>query len=130
MGKFLDDATKDLLFWAQELSDGNAVPTVHASGSSTCKFDSQTLKEVKEKGRKSTANKRKMFNTDPFRGVRLDWSLGHFTVPCGSPKNCAFCSKSKRVTECSICGVVLCCVEGEGESSCNKDWHTQHELPV
>jgi hypothetical protein len=131
MGAFVDDGTKDLLILAQELSNGKAVPVVQctivglgAPAAAARQHDDDTLWEVKEKGRTSTGSKKKLFNKDPYKGVRLDLSLGHFPVKYEkSPKNCAYCNKSKKQVECCICGMVLCC-----NDNCFKEWHTCSNL--
>jgi len=75
-----------------------------------------------------TSSKKTMYNADPYKGICLDLSLGHFPVGYKkSRKNFALCSASKHKIECSICGVILCCADDD-EGSCFKDWHTHDTL--
>jgi hypothetical protein len=135
MGDFVDHATKDLLIKAMELSNGKAIPPLDraataATAAATRQFDNAILEEVKNKARTTTYNKRNLFNEGLYKEVRLSHSLGHYPVPVDkSAKQCAFCHDSKRKTECSICGVVLCCTNNSNGSTCFKDWHEQAELP-
>jgi hypothetical protein len=128
MGEFVEEATEDLLLYAQEISGGKAVPPAcSGDGAATVArhvLDKDDLKEVKEAGRTSSIKKRVLFNSDKYKSARMDLSLGHFPEKSEtSSKLCAFCEKRSRQIRCSICGVTLC-----HDDLCFTEWHTCSNL--
>ena len=127
IGKFVEEAMKDLLLRAQELSNGKAIPPVNSSvggGAATRvtrpQYKVGVLEDVKLKGKKSSQDKKNLFNQDPCKSVQLDMFLGHFLekIEMMMGKLCAYCCKKRGSIQCSICGVVLCY-----DDICFSKWH-------
>jgi hypothetical protein len=94
-------------------------------------FAGKKVHEMREISRKTSTNKKKLFNNDNdgFKAMRLEKRLGHVPVrgQNKSQKTSAMCSH-KRWTECLSCGVTLCCYGDNAETSCFKDFHVNQQL--
>jgi hypothetical protein len=94
-------------------------------------FAGRTVRQMRHTARTEKHDKKRLFNEDTgFKAMRLDPRLRHLPnrVDGKNQKQCALCSQRKRWTECSICGVTLCCYGEDAASGCFKTFHLDQHL--
>jgi hypothetical protein len=143
IGEFTKVIPDKLLQWAEEQMPANKriCPAVNVNAANTVNqsenvldwvFARKKVREMREIACTESSNKEKLFNddNDGFKAMRLEKRLGHVPVctKSNSQKYCAMCNKSKKWTECWICGVMLCCYGDEAETGCFKDFHVDQQL--